>query len=59
MVLTGHGVVALAAVSLGVAVVMAGVAVRLAQRACPGLRLSWRLVDVAAGRPWAGRPPAS
>ena len=29
---------------------MAGVAVRLAQRACPGLRLSWRLVDVAAGR---------
>ena len=50
VVLTGHGVVALAAVSLGVAVVMAGVAVRLAQRACPGLRLSWRLVDVAAGR---------
>jgi len=58
VVLAGHGVVALAAISLGVAVVMAAISVRLAQRACPGLRLSWRLVDgntaMAIGREATG-----
>lgn len=50
VVLAGHGVVALAAISLGVAVIMAGLGATLAHRACPGLRLSWRLVDRATGR---------
>jgi O-antigen/teichoic acid export membrane protein len=50
VVLTGHGVVALAVASLLVALVMAVVAVRLAKRACPGLRVSWHLVDAPAAR---------
>jgi len=50
VVLAGHGIVALAAISLGVAVVMAGVAAALSRRACPGLQLSWRFVDGAAAR---------